>query len=76
MFEVIEDDGAVKICHDCKHFLANREDAKESNVECNAEGNQQRDYITGAIKVFYMTAQAMRIDSKYCGHSAAWFEPK
>ena len=64
------------LCGRCKWYLTNRDDAKLSTVECSHPDNQYPDYITGAIKHQYMTCQALRVDSKYCGPEAKWFQAK
>ena len=69
-------DNEVKLCKDCKHYVANRADAKLSPVDCDALGNKEPDYINGGTRHYYNSARALRSDREMCAPSARWFEPK
>jgi hypothetical protein len=65
----------MKLCMNCKWYIANRPDVKESSVECSNPGNQEPDYVHGGTKHFFLSASAIRISHALCGPTAAWFEP-
>lgn len=72
-FEIVDDDAPVntpaKLCKDCRFF-------KLETPQCNAPGNTKPDYVNGGVIYEWNMAQPVRVIERYCGPTAAWFEPK
>lgn len=65
----------MKLCKDCRYYVANRSDKGLSTVECNHHDNVQPDYINGGTKHYYLSASALRTGSTLCGSEGKWWEP-
>lgn len=61
----------MKLCKDCKYFAGTK-----APVECTHNKNTIPDYVNGAHRALYCSAQSVRLGFDMCGPEGKWFEPK